>query len=67
MSFFENGFYYTILSQEKKEAIKALLDENMTYEEAVEFIEYNTLRSIPYCSNAPIVVHMIEDYFVNRQ
>ena len=41
--------------------------DNMTYEEAVEFIEYNTLRSIPYCSNAPIVVHMIEDYFVNRQ
>ena len=29
----------------------------MTYEDAMEFIDYNTIRAIPYFgSNAPIVV-----------
>ena len=37
--------------------------DGMTYEEAIEFIEYNTLRSIPYAgSNAPIVLQSIRDY-----
>lgn len=37
--------------------------DGMEYDEAVEFIEYNTIRSIPYASgNAPIVSHSIEDY-----
>jgi NAD+ synthase len=37
--------------------------DGMDYEEAVEFIEYNTIRAIPYAgSNAPIVLHSIEDY-----
>ena len=37
--------------------------DGMTYEEAIEFIEYNTLRAIPYAgSNAPIVLHRIDDY-----
>lgn len=36
-------------------------DDGMSYEEAVEFIEYNTLRAIPYFGpNAPIVL-MNED------
>ena len=26
-------------------------------EEAIEFIEYNTIRALPYCENAPIVVY----------
>ena len=30
--------------------------EDMTYEEAVEFIEYNTLRALSYEQNAPIVL-----------
>lgn len=37
--------------------------DDMTYEEAAEFIEYNTIRSIPYCNNAPIVLHSIGEYF----
>ena len=37
--------------------------DGMEYDEAVEFIEYNTIRSIPYAGgNAPIVLHSIEDY-----
>lgn len=37
--------------------------DGMTYEEAIEFIEYNTLRAIPYAGhNAPIVLQRIDDY-----
>ena len=37
--------------------------DGMTYEEAIEFIEYNTLRAIPYAgSNPPIVLQRIDDY-----
>ena len=37
--------------------------DGMTYEEAIEFIEYNTLRFIPYVgSNAPIIMQSIKDY-----
>ena len=33
-------------------------DDDMTYDEAVEFIEYNTIRSIPYAGpGAPIVMY----------
>lgn len=47
----------------EKMAIHLMDNDGMTYEEAVEFIEYNTLRSIPYAGgNAPIVMHSIEDY-----
>lgn len=44
--------------------IEHLMDnDNMTYEDAVDFIEYNTIRAIPYAGGeAPIVVHNIEDY-----
>jgi hypothetical protein len=39
--------------------IEDLIETNgMSYEDAVEFIEYNTLRSIPYAGDkAPIVMH----------
>lgn len=30
--------------------------DDMTYEEAVEWIEYNTLRAIPYADNPPVVI-----------
>lgn len=37
-------------------------DDNITREEAIEFIEYNTIRAIPYAGEpAPIVIHMMED------
>jgi hypothetical protein len=37
--------------------------DEMDYEEAVEFIEYNTLRATPYMGEkAPIVLNSIEDY-----
>ena len=32
-----------------------------TAEEAIEWIEYNTLRALPYCGEgAPVVIHMLE-------
>lgn len=35
-----------------------MLKEKMSYEDAVEFIDYNTVRSIPYMgTNAPIIVY----------
>ena len=39
-----------------------MANDDMTYEEAVEFIDYNTIRSLPYIENAPIVMYdLIED------
>lgn len=42
--------------------VEYLMDvDGMEYEEAVEFIEYNTLRAIPYAGpNAPIVLNKID-------
>ena len=37
-------------------------DGNMTYEDAVDFIEYNTIRAMPYHPQGPIVVHPIDIY-----
>lgn len=36
-------------------------EEEMTCEEAVDWISYNTLRSLPYQKNAPIVIHKFEE------
>ena len=37
--------------------------ENFTYEDAVEWIEYNTIRSLPYFGpEAPIIMYDLEDY-----
>lgn len=36
--------------------------DEMSYEDAVEFIEYNTIRAIPYFPNGPIVVYGVDDY-----
>ena len=37
--------------------------EGMTYEEAVEWIDYNTLRAIPYMGEfAPIIMTDLSDY-----
>lgn len=34
-------------------------NDGMTDIEAVDFIEYNTIRSLPYFENAPIIVHKL--------
>lgn len=42
--------------------------DGMDIEEAIEFIEYNTMRALPYCNNAPIVlvtsVEFMEEHLV---
>ena len=37
--------------------------DGMTYEDAIDFISYNTLRALPYAGESgPIVMRGIEDY-----
>ena len=37
-------------------------EDGMSYEDAIEFIEYNTIRAIPYAGGqAPIVFFPLED------
>lgn len=62
---FENPDYSTAfigISQDDRaiydyeEMVKHLIKtDNMKYDDAVEFIEYNTIRSLPYIENSPIV------------
>jgi len=43
--------------------VQCLIDEDgMEYEEACEFIDYNTIRALPYVENGPIVL-MNSDIF----
>lgn len=43
--------------------VKHLVDKDgMTDEEAIEFIEYNTIRALPYFANSPIIMYPIEQY-----
>ena len=37
------------------------VDYHISREEAIEFIEYNTIRALPYYENAPIVVHRLPE------
>lgn len=37
-------------------------NDGMTYEEAVEFIDYNTVSACPYMPNHPIILVSIDDY-----
>lgn len=38
-------------------------DDNMSYDEAIEFIEYNTIRACPYMGDkSPIILQNIEDF-----
>ena len=39
-----------------------MLKENWTYEEAVEWIDYNTMRALPYYPDGPIVVYDVPEY-----
>lgn len=35
-----------------------ITEDNMTYEEAAEFIDYNTVRSLPYVGDkGPVIIH----------
>lgn len=43
--------------------IDCLISDNMSYEEAVEFIDYNTLRSLSCYSNAPIIMYDIDGIY----
>ena len=42
--------------------VGCLVKEGMDYEEAVEFIEYNTIRAIPYFPNGPVVMYPLDEY-----
>ena len=43
--------------------VGCLMDEDgMSYEEAVEFIDYNTIRSLPYYSKSPIIVYGLSEF-----
>lgn len=44
--------------------VECLMNEDgMEYDEAVEFIDYNTVRACPYMGErAPIILKNIEDY-----
>ena len=37
-------------------------EDEMTEEEAIEFIDYNTLRTVPYMENPPIIVMPILEF-----
>ena len=40
-----------------------MLKENWSYEDAIEWIDYNTIRALPYFEpGAPIVVYDVPDY-----
>jgi hypothetical protein len=43
--------------------VECLMEEdNMTMEEAIEFIDYNTLRTVPYMPNPPIIAMPILEF-----
>lgn len=47
--------------------VKHLMDEDsMTDEEAIEFIEYNTVRALPYIPDHPHILYRIDDYEPER-
>lgn len=70
VSLFENPAFTGAIIGVDPEAKKVVYDYNkmveclmnedgMTEEEAVEYIDYNTIRTLPYIPNAPIVVSPI--------
>jgi hypothetical protein len=51
---FDNHHHKIIYDYDKM--VACLMDEDgMTMEEAIEFIDYNTLRTVPYMENPPII------------
>ena len=41
--------------------IRCFMEKGMTYEEAVEWIDYNVLRSLPYQTRPPVIVRRLEN------
>ena len=41
-------------------------DDGMSYEEACEFIDYNTVRALPYVENGPIIVYNMDLFEENE-
>ena len=48
----------------EKMAEQFMRENECEYDEAVEFIEYNTIRALPYYPDGPIVVYPVLDYMV---
>lgn len=70
VSLFENPAFTDAIIGVDPEAKKVVYDYNkmveclmnedgMPEEEAVEYIEYNTIRTLPYIPNAPVIVSPI--------
>lgn len=43
------------------EIVECFMKEGMSDEDAIDHYEYNTARSLPYVTNAPIIIHT--DFF----
>lgn len=76
LSYFTNPFFYDaivgisyddrVVYDFDKMIDSMMIEENCSYEEAIEWIEFNTLRTLPYIENAPIIIHnanILEDYY----
>lgn len=61
-------FYYDFMKKLNEvgdiaSILRMMDNDGMTHEEAIEFIDYNTVRACPYMgSQAPIILRSIEDY-----
>lgn len=38
-----------------------MVEDGMEYDEAIEFIDFNTLRSLPYYAKSPIILYALPD------
>ena len=44
-----------------------MADDDMTYEEAAEFIDYNTIRTLPYMEKPPVIIMPLEFNILERE
>ncbi len=45
-----------------KMAESLMFEDGMTYEDAIEFIEFNTVRALPYMGpNAPLILYPFDE------
>lgn len=43
--------------------VECLVSDGMSVTDAMEFIDYNTLRALDYCTTSkPIVIHRLEEF-----
>ena len=53
-----NCVYHAVYDYDKM--VEYLINsDDMTEEDARDFISYNTIRALPYCENAPIIIESI--------